>query len=151
MKNHNTLDVGLYRASANIAQDGALTTSNLTAQDKGGMNGLNDRIVSVGTNVGLINTGVKLKTVLDTYSATATTHSYTVSEAQRLIVSLFRWDGVAANSGMYLVHMGSTGAAICPIKAATGATLAFDGNTKLNITVGTYTSVNIIRVGTTPI
>ena len=44
VKEHNTLPEGLYTASANIAANGALSTSNLTADSKGGLNALSDQI-----------------------------------------------------------------------------------------------------------
>lgn len=45
VKSHETLDAGLYVASANIAQNGALSSSNLTADSAGGLNALNSKIV----------------------------------------------------------------------------------------------------------
>ena len=44
VKEHNTLPEGLYTASTNIAANGALSTSNLTADSKGGLNALSDQI-----------------------------------------------------------------------------------------------------------
>ena len=47
VKEHNTLPEGLYTASTNIAANGALSTSNLTADSKGGLNALSDQIVNI--------------------------------------------------------------------------------------------------------
>lgn len=44
LSGHGTLSEGLYTATANIAQNAALSTSNLTAVSNGGLNALNDRI-----------------------------------------------------------------------------------------------------------
>ena len=46
VKEHNTLPEGLYTASTNIAANGALSTSNLTADSKGGLNALSDQIAT---------------------------------------------------------------------------------------------------------
>ena len=51
VKSHETLDTGLYVASANIAQNGALSSSNLTADTAGGLNALNSKL---NTNGGVI-------------------------------------------------------------------------------------------------
>lgn len=47
VKEHNTLPEGLYTASTNIAANGALSTSNLTADSKGGLNALSDQIATL--------------------------------------------------------------------------------------------------------
>ena len=47
VKAHNTLPEGLYVAQSNIAANGALSTSNLTADSKGGLNALSDQMVKV--------------------------------------------------------------------------------------------------------
>lgn len=44
VKNHQTLPQGLYQATTNIAANGTLSTSNLTADPKGGLNTLNEQI-----------------------------------------------------------------------------------------------------------
>ena len=53
VKEHNTLPEGLYTASTNIAANGALSTSNLTADSKGGLNALSDQITQL-SNTGNI-------------------------------------------------------------------------------------------------
>ena len=52
VKEHNTLPEGLYTASTNIAANGALSTSNLTADSKGGLNALSDQIGAINSNIG---------------------------------------------------------------------------------------------------
>lgn len=49
VRNHGTLAEGLYQASANIAQNAALSTSNLTSVPGGGLNALNSKIQTVHT------------------------------------------------------------------------------------------------------
>lgn len=51
VKNHQTLPEGLYKASANIAANATLSTSNLTADAKGGLNSLNEMLNSNITNL----------------------------------------------------------------------------------------------------
>lgn len=54
VKNHETLDTGLYVATSNISQNGTLSSSNLTADTAGGLNALSDKIATEG--VGTRNT-----------------------------------------------------------------------------------------------
>lgn len=49
VKEHNTLPEGLYTASSNIAANATLSTTNLTADSKGGLNALSDQIGTVTT------------------------------------------------------------------------------------------------------
>jgi hypothetical protein len=49
VRNHTTLANGLYKASANIAANAALSTSNLTAVPNGGLNSLKADIGTLGT------------------------------------------------------------------------------------------------------
>lgn len=44
VRNHSTLAQGLYKATSNIAADGALSSSNLTADSTGGLNALNEQM-----------------------------------------------------------------------------------------------------------
>ena len=44
VKNHQTLPEGLYQATTNIAANGTLSTSNLAADPKGGLNTLSEQI-----------------------------------------------------------------------------------------------------------
>ena len=44
VKNHQTLPQGLYQATTNIAANGTLSTSNLVADPKGGLNTLSEQI-----------------------------------------------------------------------------------------------------------
>lgn len=50
VRNHSTLADGLYKATAAIATDGALSTSNLTAVPSGGMNDLQGQVASLNSN-----------------------------------------------------------------------------------------------------
>jgi len=47
VKEHNTLPEGLYTASSNIAANATLSTTNLTADSKGGLNALSDQIATI--------------------------------------------------------------------------------------------------------
>lgn len=51
VKNHSSLTDGLYRAKAAIATNGALSTSNLTADGSGGLNALNADIASLNSKI----------------------------------------------------------------------------------------------------
>ena len=50
VRNHGTLTEGLYKATAAIAANGGLTTSNLTAASSGGLNDLKGQIDSLNSN-----------------------------------------------------------------------------------------------------
>lgn len=75
VKSHETLDTGLYVASANIAQNGALSSSNLTADTAGGLNALNSNIISYDLGMdsvlpstvpdGIVGFGLSSNVVLD--------------------------------------------------------------------------------------
>ena len=47
VRNHNTLTEGLYVASSNIAANATLSSSNLAADSKGGLNSLSDHITNI--------------------------------------------------------------------------------------------------------
>jgi hypothetical protein len=51
VKEHNTLPEGLYTASSNIAANATLSTTNLTADSKGGLNALSDQIGTLNSNI----------------------------------------------------------------------------------------------------
>lgn len=51
VKNHGSLAEGLYRATAAIATDAALSTSNLAADSSGGMNALKSDIDTLNSNI----------------------------------------------------------------------------------------------------
>lgn len=51
VRNHSTLAEGLYKATAAIGTDVALTTSNLTADGSGGLNDLKGQIDSLNSNI----------------------------------------------------------------------------------------------------
>ena len=62
VRNHNTLTEGLYVASSNIAANATLSSSNLTADSKGGLNALSEQI-------GTLNS--KFKTIVNAHGLTA--------------------------------------------------------------------------------
>lgn len=48
VRNHGTLSEGLYQANSNIAQNGTLSSSNLTSVSGGGMNALSNKMNGLG-------------------------------------------------------------------------------------------------------
>ena len=52
VKNHSTLADGLYKATAAIATNGTLSTSNLTADSSGGLNDLKGQVDSLNSKIG---------------------------------------------------------------------------------------------------
>ena len=85
VKEHNTLPEGLYTASSNIAANATLSTTNLTADSKGGLNALSDHIA----NIESITTGTV--TEVQALSTSGTYTSYTVTTSG--------WYSVKASSG----------------------------------------------------
>ena len=57
VKEHNTLPEGLYTASADIAANGALSTSNLTADSKGGLNTISDSLTCIQDGLAIVAVG----------------------------------------------------------------------------------------------
>ena len=51
VKNHDTLAEGLYKATSAIAQDGALSTSNLTPDGAGGLNDLQSQVTALNSKL----------------------------------------------------------------------------------------------------
>ena len=57
VKNHGTLAEGLYKATANIAANAALSSSNLTADASGGLNAMKAITNSLSNQIPIIKTG----------------------------------------------------------------------------------------------
>lgn len=51
IRSHPTLAKGMYKAKAAIAANGALSTSNLTADDSGGLNDLQSQVTALNSNI----------------------------------------------------------------------------------------------------
>lgn len=51
VRNHNTLTEGLYVASSNIAANATLSSSNLAADSKGGLNALSEQITTLNSKI----------------------------------------------------------------------------------------------------
>ena len=60
VRNHGTLTQGLYRATAAIGSNAALTTSNLTADSAGGLNALKGDLDSLNSNIANIVNPINL-------------------------------------------------------------------------------------------
>ena len=60
VKDHSSLAEGLYKSKAAIAQNGALSTSNLTADGSGGLNDLQAQVTSLNSNLATL---IKISTV----------------------------------------------------------------------------------------
>ena len=69
---HDTLDDGLYVATSAIAANGTLSSSNLTAVSKGGLNALNSNIANLKTFAQIYNDEITAGTS-KTYTLTAST------------------------------------------------------------------------------
>ena len=92
VRNHNTLTEGLYVASSNIAANATLSSSNLTADSKGGLNALSDNIgikdfpSGLTTLVGLIS---------NTYNPLGQQRTYSIDNS--VITTLTDWPSDLSN------------------------------------------------------
>lgn len=83
VRNHGTLAEGLYQASANIAQNAALSASNLTAVSGGGLNALNSNLTSLSEQIGTLDSkvvGIDISNNADLNNYT-TPGTYTINSA----------------------------------------------------------------------
>lgn len=127
VRNHSTLATGLYKATSSIAANATLSTSNLTADSKGGLNSLSDNIANI-SNPYMAQTNV------DEASYTTVTIP-TVSRGIFLIV----YPG-----GITVVCCNTTGNVANVVTVGTANPATYSGN---NVTVHSntyYRSVSVI-------
>ena len=122
VKNHQTLPQGLYQATTNIAANGTLSTSNLTADPKGGLNTLSEQIGTLSSKIGHIeNLGN------DKFYTGSVTATY--SETLKTLVTNFI--STMPSSGAYSFH----------IVAYQGSVYLYEGYKYDNSFVGTVTDL----------
>jgi len=68
VRNHSTLADGLYKATAAIGTNAALSTSNLSANTSGGLNDLQGKVATLNSNVGTLKTNLESNDVADAAS-----------------------------------------------------------------------------------
>lgn len=101
VRNHGSLATGLYKATTAIAANGALSSSNLTADSKGGLNSLSDQIGTYNIQVsasGSLDTNGFLAYARDLYSKMSDGQSALLNSAFGGTYSI----GVANRSSIYL-------------------------------------------------
>ena len=81
VKGHNTLPEGLYTAQSNIAANGALSTSNLTADSNGGLNALSDQVGNISTLEEVAFT------VNSSYISSAYTGSFRIYKKNKILIA----------------------------------------------------------------
>ena len=79
VRNHSTLTEGLYVASSNIAANATLSSSNLAADSKGGLNALSEQIALYDFGNSTIDINTSLKTLGDSMSNKTTKTIYFVA------------------------------------------------------------------------
>lgn len=131
VKNHSTLNDGLYVASANIAANATLSSSNLTADAKGGLNALADHIGSIG------QTGTKvpwIRALSEKTIAGNTTTEITVSNGTKALLMIL---STAIESQAILFVDATGGGEVRIFEIKKGSNMSFDVATanKLKITV----------------
>ena len=102
VREHGTLAEGLYRATANVAADGTLSGSNVTAVSGGGLNALNSNVNYVRNRVeiGDVSTESALSTALNTIVSSMS--NYEVRNGQ------FRFTGTSTDNFTNGVRYGIT-------------------------------------------
>lgn len=134
VRSHETLDAGLYVASANIAENGALSLSNLTADSSGGLNALNSNITgeyeSLDTHVFIYRQG-KQRTIIFKYAPNSEISGITLATKDR--PAFWQWcfglstDGSNHYPVMAFVELSANGGLI--FQVFTGGYNADSGNT----------------------
>ena len=79
VKNHESLADGLYKASTAISTNDPLSTSNLTADDSGGLNDLKDSVDSLSEKIGTVPSGETVEGQISALSSKLTTRIVTVT------------------------------------------------------------------------
>lgn len=102
VRNHSTLAEGLYKATAAIATNGTLSTSNLTADGSGGLNNLQAQVTSLNSNIG---TKFGKLQVANFNMLTKTTITITRNSQHQLYFII----GSASENGMYCWVAGNGG------------------------------------------
>lgn len=96
VRSHPTLAKGMYKATAAIAANGALSTSNLTADGSGGLNDLQAQVTSLNSNI-----AQKFRTI-----TSGSMHDIRTSGVYYLTGGVT--DKPAGNGGMYIVSAFNT-------------------------------------------
>jgi len=67
VKNHSSLAEGLYKAKSAISANGALSTSNLTADGSGGLNDLQSQVDTLNSNIVNVNETTSVDIPVDSW------------------------------------------------------------------------------------
>lgn len=137
VRNHDTLADGLYKATANIAQDGALSTSNLAAQGKGlggAVNALDSSVSTLDSKVGSVVRSGKVST-----NTTSGAASFTMENGTQAFVAI---------GGNAPITVGMTnGGTIYNSALPSGYTISQSGNTvTITKTSSVSTTTGIIYI-----
>lgn len=123
VKEHNTLPEGLYTASSNIAANATLSTTNLTADSKGGLNALSEHIAQMVKSSSLVS-------VTTNNNGTALIPTSTLDPSKHLILSATCNSGwlvsYSVYNGQYKVKLWDTSGATMQVDASATENLYFD-------------------------
>lgn len=101
VKNHQTLPEGVYKATANIAANGALSTSNLTADARGGLNSLNEQIGKLPTETLTGSNAITTSHTLISASLVRVGNIVLVNAIITLTSNVSAWSNFATINGSY--------------------------------------------------
>jgi hypothetical protein len=129
VRNHSTLAEGLYKASEAISENGALSTSNLTADSAGGLNDLQAQVTTLNDKI-----AVTEATIADSIAIVANgdTHA-AITSGQYVYVK---------NHGILTDGLYKATAAIGTNATLSTSNLTADGNGGLNDLKGQVDSLN---------
>lgn len=120
VKDHDTLDTGLYVATSNISQNGTLSSSNLTADTAGGLNALSDQI-------GTLDSKKPSKDAVQLTNGTAVTYTFQDNTPFILLIERANSTGVGY-SGLYIGYAHSN-SHVVPVQGTTECTVSISGRT----------------------
>ena len=128
--NTHSLADGLYRATANVAANGSVSSSNMTAVSNGGINALNNKITNTIKSLGSISASS---------SKTFTTTTY----GKFLVFTI----GGGNSQGAWIVNSQSSGTInIDTVYAGSVMSASSSATNKLTITNGGSTSPNVFAI-----
>lgn len=90
VRGHGTLADGLYQATANIAEDGTLSGSNLTADSSGGLNTVYDTLnskISISSKTELYNSSIA-KSSDSSWHSSSDNYLATLADYKKLIIQI---------------------------------------------------------------
>ena len=144
VKNHQTLPEGLYQATTNIAANGTLSTSNLTADPKGGLNTLSEQIGTLNSKTNALQSG-KLNCIK---KSTSSGNTFTITfDTSGISVYAIVYGRFGYSSGVLsfaIISHSSSGEATVKCFGDQNITVSCSGDVVTVTTSESYASVTVV-------